>query len=89
VGVGAVAGKLHDAGFKSDDMRAVGDLMRDGRTILLVSVTDEYVANMRAAMQDVPEFLASDRSMESPVTGDAGDLLRKAVEEYRASHPGV
>jgi uncharacterized membrane protein len=87
VGLGAVAGKLHDAGFKSKDMEAVGDLMADGRTVLLIAVTDEYVANMRAAMQDVPEFLASDRSMESPVTGDASEVLRKAVEEYRASHP--
>jgi uncharacterized membrane protein len=89
VGVGAIAGKLHDAGFKSKDMEAVGDLMRDGRTVLLVTVTDEYLANMRAAMQDVPEFLASDRSMESPITGDAGDVLARAVEEYRASHPGT
>jgi uncharacterized membrane protein len=86
-GAGAVASKLHDAGFKADDMSAVGDLMRDGRTVLLVSVTDEYVANMRAAMQDVPELIASDRSMEAPLTGDAGNVLRKAVEEYRTSHP--
>ena len=86
-GAGAVASKLHDSGFKANDMDAVGGLMRDGRTVLLVSVADEYVDNMRAAMKDVPEFLASDRSMESPVTGDAGDVLRNAVEEYRTSHP--
>lgn len=86
-GAGAVVSKLHDSGFKANDMDAVGGLMRDGRTVLLVSVTDEYVENMRAAMKDVPEFLASDRSMESPVTGEAGDVLRHAVEEYRTSHP--
>jgi uncharacterized membrane protein len=86
-GAGAVASKLHDSGFKADDMTAVGDLMRDGRTVLLVTVADDYVANMRAAMRDVPELLASDRAMESPLTGDAGNVLRKAVEDYRTTHP--
>ena len=58
--------------------------MTDGRTVLILDVAPEYVEKMRSALTDVPEFIAADRTLESPVDGDSGNLLRAAVADYKA-----
>jgi uncharacterized membrane protein len=82
-GVGAVAAALHDSGFKDQDMEAVGALMADGRTILLAAVESEYVDRMRTAIQEIPEFVAADRTLESSVDGSSGNLLRETIAQYK------
>ena len=71
-GVGAVVAALHDSGFKDKDLTSVADLMTEGRTVLILDVGPEYVDKMRSALTDVPEFLAADRTLESPVDGRVG-----------------
>jgi hypothetical protein len=36
------------------------------------------------ALAEVPEFMAADRTLESPVDGESGNLLRAAVADYKA-----
>ena len=88
IGIGAVVGKLHDSGFKDKDLESVSTLMAEGRTVLIMSVAPQYLANMRSALTDVPEFIAADRTLESPVDGSSGNLLRSAVEDYKATNAG-
>jgi uncharacterized membrane protein len=83
-GAGAVVAALHDSGFKDKDLTAVSDLMQPGRTVLIMDVKPEYVDKMRSALTDVPEFVAADRRLESPVDGASGNLLRAAVADYKA-----
>jgi uncharacterized membrane protein len=84
-GIGAVAAALKDSGFKEQDMEAVAGLMKEGRSVLILDVAPEYLDNMRSALTDVPELIAADRTLESPVDGSSGNLLRAAVEDYKAT----
>ena len=68
-------------------MEAVGALMADGRTVLLISVGSGFHERMRAAIKDVPEFAAADRTLESPVDGESGNLLREAIAAYKEGTP--
>jgi len=88
-GAGAVVAALHDAGFKNKDLTSVSDLMQPGRTILLLDIKPEYVDKMRSALTDVPEFKAADRTLESPVDGASGNLLRAAVADYKTKGGGA
>ncbi len=89
VGIGAVTARLADSGFKEKDMETVAGLMKEGRTVLILDVAPQYIANMRSALTDVPEFRAADRTLESPVDGSSGNLLRSAVEDYKSSNPNA
>ena len=77
---------LHDSGLKDKDLKSVAGLMRDGRTVLVLTVTPEFRDRMHQALTEVPELAAADRKLESPVDGSTGNLLREAVEQYRATH---
>lgn len=88
-GIGAVTAALRDSGFKDKDMESVGALMADGRTVLLVSVGSEFHERMRSAIKDVPELAAADRTLESPVDGASGNLLREAIAAYKEGTPGA
>jgi hypothetical protein len=79
-----VVAALHDSGFKEKDLTSVADLMVEGRTVLILDVKPDYVEKMRSALTDVPEFMAADRTLESPVDGESGNLLRAAVADYKA-----
>ena len=87
-GVGALAAVLHDGGLKEKDLKSVADLMRDGRTVLVLTVAPEFRDRMHEALTEVPELAAGDPKVESPVDGSTGNLLREAVEQYRATHAG-
>jgi uncharacterized membrane protein len=84
-GVGAVVAALHDSGFKNDDLTATADLMKPGRTVLILDVAPDYVERMHTAVTDIPEFRAADRTLESPVEAESGNLLRTALDDYRAT----
>jgi uncharacterized membrane protein len=85
-GIGAVTAKLVDSGFKEKDLETVAGLMQEGRTVLILDVAPEYIENMRSAIEDIPEFMAADRTLESPVDASSGNLLRSAVEDYKAKN---
>jgi uncharacterized membrane protein len=85
-GVGALTAALHDSGLKNEDLKSVAGLMSEGRTVLVLTVTPEFRDRMHAALTDVPELAAADRTLESPVDGSTGNLLREAVEQYRSTH---
>ena len=85
-GIGAVAGKLRDSGFKGNDLQEVGRLMQDGRSILLVAVRPEDTGRLHGALDDVPELKAADRRWEFDVDGDSKNVLRDAIAAYRAEH---
>jgi uncharacterized membrane protein len=84
-GVGAVAGKLHDSGFKNKDLEEVGSLMQEGRTLLVVSIEPEFVTRFSEAINDVPELKAADRKMDFDVDGSSTHMLRDAIASYKAS----
>ena len=84
-GIGAVTAALRDSGFKDEDLRSVADLMKDGRTVLILTVDTLYRDRLRMALTDVPELLAADQTLESPVDGASGNQLREAVEQYRST----
>ena len=86
-GIGAVTAALHDSGFKNEDLRSVASLMKDGRTVLILTVDSVYRDRLRMALTDVPELVAADQAIESPVDGSTGNQLREAVEQYRSTHP--
>ncbi len=85
-GIGAVAAVLHDSGLKNKDLESVAGLMREGRTVLVLTVTPEFRDRMHDALTEVPEIAAADPKLESAVDGSTGNLLREAVEQYRATH---
>jgi uncharacterized membrane protein len=85
-GVGALAAVLHDGGLKEKDLESVAGLMRDGRTVLVLTVTPEFRERMHQALTEVPELAAADPKVESPVDGSTGNVLREAVEQYRSTH---
>jgi uncharacterized membrane protein len=86
-GIGAVTAALRDSGFKDDDLKSVAGLMKDGRTVLILTVDTMYRDRLRMAIKDVPELVAADQTLESPVDGSSGNQLREAVEQYRSTHP--
>ena len=54
--------------------------MADGRTVLLIAVGSALHERMRAAIEDVPEFAAADRTLGvAAVDGDSGNVLREAI----------
>jgi uncharacterized membrane protein len=85
-GVGALTAAIHDSGLKNEDLRSVAGLMAEGRTVLVLTVTPEFRDRMHEALTEIPELRAADRALESPVDGSTGNLLREAVEQYRATH---
>jgi uncharacterized membrane protein len=88
-GIGAVAGKLRDSGFKGNDLDEVGRLMQDGRTILLLAVRPEDSDRLRGAIDDIPELKAADRRWEAVVDGNSKNVLRDAIAAYKAEHDEV
>jgi uncharacterized membrane protein len=85
-GIGAVASRLRDAGFKSGDLGEVGRLMQDGRAVLLLAVRPQDTDRLRGILDDVPELRAADRRWEAVVDQDSKNVLRDAIAAYRAEH---
>jgi uncharacterized membrane protein len=88
-GIGAVAGKLRDTGFKGKDLDEVGRLMQDGRAILLLAVRPQDTDRLRGALDDIPELAAADRRWEAVVDGNSKNVLRDAIAAYKAEHDEV
>jgi len=84
MGVGAVGSALRDSGFKDKDMEEVGRLMEGGRTLLLLAVRPEDTARLQGVLQDIPEFKAADRRWETDVDASSKNVLRDAIEQYKA-----
>lgn len=85
-GIGAIAGKLRDSGFKGNDLEEVGRLMQDGRAVLLLAVRPQDTDRLRAALDDIPELKAADRRWEADVDGDSKNVLRDAIAQYKTQH---
>jgi uncharacterized membrane protein len=85
-GIGAVAGKLRDTGFKGNDLQEVGRLMQDGRAVLLLAVRPQDTDRLRGVLDDIPELRAADRRWEADVDGDSKNVLRDAIAQYKAEH---
>jgi uncharacterized membrane protein len=88
-GIGAVAGKLRDTGFKGKDLDEVGRLMQDGRAILLLAVRPQDTDRLRGAIDDIPELAAADRRWEAVVDGNSKNVLHDAIAAYKAEHDEV
>lgn len=86
-GIGALIAALRDSGIMDEDLKSVASLMKDGRTVLILTVDSVYRDRLRMAVTDVPELVAADQVIESPVDGSSGNLLREAVAHYRSTHP--
>jgi len=84
VGIGAVAGKLRDTGFKTKDMEEVGRLMQDGRTLLLLAVRPEDTQRLHGALDEIPELKAADRRWEADVDANSKNVLHDAIAQYKA-----
>jgi uncharacterized membrane protein len=85
-GIGAIAGKLRDSGFKGNDLEEVGRLMQDGRAVLLLAVRPEDTDRLRGALDDIPELKAADRRWEADVDADSKNVLRDAIAQYKSEH---
>ena len=84
MGIGAVASALRDTGFKNDDMKEVGRLMEGDRTILLLAVRPQDTERLQSVLQEIPEFSAADRRWETEVDAGSKNMLRDAIEKYKA-----
>jgi uncharacterized membrane protein len=79
--IGAIATGMHDAGFPDVELRAIGDLMANGRTILLLGVEPACAARLDAASDEAPEFANVTYRQVSELADS--DALGEAIREYR------
>ncbi len=79
--IGAIATTMHDAGFPDVELRAIGDLMANGRTILLLGVEPEFAARLDAAIDALPEF--ADVTYRQVTELEDSDALGEAIRQYR------
>jgi uncharacterized membrane protein len=84
MGIGAVTSALRDSGFKNDDMQEVGRLMEGGRSILLLAVRPQDTERLQSVLNEIPEFRAADRRWETDVDAGSKNVLRDAIEQYKA-----
>ena len=82
--VGAVAAVLHDGGFKSDDMRTIAAMMREGRAILLFSVAPDQATRAAEAVRELQGFTAADWSRAFTVSAGK-DGLKEAIAQFQAA----
>jgi uncharacterized membrane protein len=80
--IGGAAAALRDSGFKTDDLDAIGALMRDGRSVVLVAVEPAQVERLSQAIADLPELRGADWRREIELSGDKRALAR-AIEDVR------
>jgi uncharacterized protein YaaQ len=85
-GVGAVAAALRDAGMQDKDLKAVGDLMRVGRSGLVIAIDPDDVDAWTAFVGRNVEFHAARPVIHVDITPD--HTFEQAIAEYRAAHGG-
>jgi uncharacterized membrane protein len=83
-GAGAVAAALRDSGMKDKDLKAVGDLMRTGRSGLIVAIEPGDVDAWADFVAHNVEFHAAQPVNHVDITPD--HTFEQAIAEYRAAH---
>jgi uncharacterized membrane protein len=79
--IGAVTAGLRDSGIKDDDLRAIAELMKEGRSGLVVAVPLEDASRFEDFMKMHVEFQSVIRRVDVDVV--PGHSLAQAIEEYR------
>jgi uncharacterized membrane protein len=79
--IGAIAAGMHDAGFPDTELRAVGDLMARGESMLIVGVEREFAERLRSAIDSLPELAGVTYRQEADLTDV--DELGEAISTYR------
>jgi uncharacterized membrane protein len=79
--IGGVTAALRDSGIKDHDLKAIADLMQEGRSGLVVAVPLDDTEQFEAFMKLNVEFQAVIRKVEVDIV--PGHSLAQAIEEYR------
>jgi len=85
-GVGAVAAALRDSGMQNKDLKSVGNLMREGRSGLIVAIEPADVDAWAEFVTKTVEFHAAQPVIHIDITPD--HPFEQAIEEYQAAHQG-
>ena len=79
--IGAVTAALRDSGIKDTDLTAIADLMKEGRSGLVVAVPLDDAQRFEDFMHVHVEFQSVIRRVEADVV--PGHSLAQAIEEYQ------
>jgi uncharacterized membrane protein len=79
--IGGVTAALRDSGIKDHDLKAIADLMQEGRSGLVVAVPLDDTERFEGFMELHVEFQSVIRKVEVDVV--AGHSLAQAIDEYR------
>lgn len=82
--IGAIAAGMRDAGFPDTELRAAGDLMARGESMLIVGVEPAHADRLRNAIDALPELAAVTYRQEADLDdvaelGDAITVYRRAT----------
>ena len=79
--IGAVTAALRDSGIKDADLRAIADLMQEGRSGLVVAVPLDDAGQFEDFMHGHVEFQSVVRKVDVDVV--PGHSLAQAIDEYQ------
>lgn len=82
-GIGAVTAAMRDSGIQDKDLKAVGGLMRDGRSGLIVAIEPGDVDAWNTFVSKNTEFHAAQPVLHIDISPD--HTFEQAIEEYRAA----
>ena len=85
-GVGAVAAAMRDSGIQDKDLKAVGEIMRAGRSGLVIAINPEDVDAWTKFVADNVEFHAAQPVIHIDITPD--HTFEQAIAEYQAARQG-
>jgi uncharacterized membrane protein len=83
-GVGAVAAKLRDSGMQNKDLDAVTDLMREGRSGLVIALDPASVDAWTDFVAHTVEFHAAQPVIHADISPD--HTFEQVIAEYREAH---
>jgi uncharacterized membrane protein len=83
-GVGAVAAKLRDSGMQNKDLDAVTDLMRSGRSGLVVALDPESVDAWNEFVKQNVEFHAAQPVIHADISPD--HTFEQVIADYQEAH---
>jgi uncharacterized membrane protein len=85
-GVGAVAAAMRDSGMQDKDLKSVGEIMKPGRSGLVVAIEPGDLDAWTDFVAHNVEFHAAQPVVHVDITPD--HTFEQAIAEYKAAHAG-
>lgn len=85
-GVGAVAAALKDSGMQDKDLKSVGEIMKPGRSGLVIAIDPADLDAWTTFVSHNVEFAAAQPVVHVDISPD--HTFDQAIAEYQAAHQG-